>query len=399
MNQTSFSIDDPRINLPPNRYSVLQQDAFDLLSLSDKQRSCVPGPEPVIGPLRQRLVQRHTEMPRTRIPVSEPDLSGNERRYVNECIETGWISSAGPFIEKFERAFAKFADTHYAISCSSGTAALHLALKALGVGPGDEVIVPAFTMIAVPNAVVYCGATPVLVDVTPDDYNIDCDLLQDAVTPRTKGVIVVHTYGHPARMRDILRIARRFGLFVLEDAAEAHGAMFEGVRIGSLGTIAAFSFYGNKTLATGEGGMVVCNDQELSTVVRTLRDHAFTPERHFWHNYFGFNYRMTNLQAAVGLAQTERGNQLVRARREVAQLYTALLKDINWLRLPREREGCYSSFWMYAVEVLSNAPASRDDIRRQLAAFGIETRGYFVPIHLQPIYFAANRGVQMPVSE
>jgi perosamine synthetase len=314
-------------------------------------------------------------------------------------MESGWISSAGPFVERFEQAFAQFAGTRYAISCSSGTAALHLSLKALGVGPGDEVLVPAFGMIAVPNAVVHCGAVPILVDVAPDDYNIDCSLLQNSITAKTKGIIAVHTYGHPARMRDILRIANRFGLFVLEDAAEAHGALFEGVRTGGLATIGAFSFYGNKTLTTGEGGMVVCNDPQLAAVVRTLRDHAFTPERHFWHSYFAFNYRMTNLQAAVGLAQTERGADLTKARRSVAQGYATGLEAINWLRLPQEREGCFSSFWMYAVEVLGNAPGSRNEVRARLAAFGIETRNYFVPIQVQPIYAEANRLLDMPVSE
>jgi perosamine synthetase len=332
-------------------------------------------------------------------PVAETRLAGNERRYLAECIDTNWISSRGPFVTRFERAFAREAGCAYAVACANGTVALHLAVAGLGLGPGDEVIVPAFTMIATANAVRYTGAEVVLVDAEPVHGNIDPERVEAAITPRTRAIIAVHIYGHPADMRRLSAIAAVHGLALIEDAAEAHGAELDGRRVGGLGRAGTFSFYANKIVTSGEGGMVTTNDAALERVLRRLRDHAFDPARHFWHEYLGFNYRMTNLQAAVGLAQTERLDEVVAARRRVRALYDARLRALPGLALPREDPCARSVFWMYALRVGAAFGVSRDELRRRLAERGIETRSFFVPIHAQPIYFGRFRGQRFPVAE
>jgi perosamine synthetase len=332
-------------------------------------------------------------------PVAETRFVGNERRYLNECIDSNWISSKGPFIRKFEQAFAPQAGCDFAVPCASGTVALHLVLAALGLGPGDEVIVPAFTMIAVANAVRYTGASVKLVDVEPVTLNLDPALVEAAVTPRTKAIVVVHTYGHPAQMHLLQRIARAHNLYLIEDAAEAHGAEISNKRVGGFGLAGTFSFYANKIITTGEGGMVTTNDRRLAAMVRRLRDHAFHPERHFWHEHVGFNYRMTNLQAAVGLAQTERFDSIVVARRQLRTWYDERLGSVPGLQLPVEARGVRSVFWMYAVRTNSDFGCSTDELRSQLARRGIETRSFFIPIHLQPIYIDQFRGQRFPVAE
>jgi perosamine synthetase len=332
-------------------------------------------------------------------PVAETRLAGNERRYLAECIDTNWISSRGAFVTRFERAFAREAGCEYAVACANGTVALHLAIAALGLGPGDEVIVPAFTMIATANAVRYTGAEVVLADAEAVHGNIDADGVEAAITPRTRAIIAVHIYGHPADMRRLGAIAAAHGLALIEDAAEAHGAELDGARVGGLGRAGTFSFYANKIVTSGEGGMVTTNDAALERVLRRLRDHAFDPQRHFWHEYLGFNYRMTNLQAAVGLAQTERLTEVVAARRRLRALYDARLRGIPGLALPSEDGSARSVFWMYALRVGAAFGMGRDELRRRLAQRGIETRSFFVPIHAQPIYFERFRGQRFPVAE
>ncbi|MDP3789898.1 MAG: DegT/DnrJ/EryC1/StrS family aminotransferase, partial [Candidatus Omnitrophota bacterium] len=241
-----------------------------------------------------------------KIPVSEPLLKGNELKYLTKCIKSNWISSAGNYVERFEKKFSRCCEAGYGIACTSGTTALHLALTGFGIGRGDEVIIPTFTMIATANAVSYTGAKPVLVDSEPRTWNIDPAKIEEKITRRTKAIIAVHTYGHPAEMDRIRAIAKRYRLFVIEDAAEAHGAEYKGKRAGSIGDAACFSFYANKIITTGEGGMITTNNKKFAEFTGNLRDHAFSKERHFWHKYLGYNYRMTNLQAAVGLAQAER---------------------------------------------------------------------------------------------
>lgn len=334
------------------------------------------------------------------IPVCEPTLRGNELKYVQQAVETNWISSAGGFIRDFEARFAEACGTRYGIACANGTVALHLALATLGLGPGDEVILPAFTMIATINAVTYCGATPVLVDNELTYWQMDVDHVADTITPRTRAIIPVHIYGHPVDMDALNEIACQHEIMVIEDAAEAHGAEYKGRRCGSLGAAASFSFYGNKILTTGEGGMVTTSSQDIARLAWNLRDHAFSSERHFWHKFVGFNYRMTNLQAALGLAQVEQLDDLVAARRRNATLYTSLLQDIPGITTPPEAPWAKNVFWMYGILVDREAfGMSRDELRRVLAGSGIETRTFFIPMHCQPVYWQAFRGQRFPVAE
>jgi perosamine synthetase len=359
----------------------------------------VPGPEPQLEIRLPRIPVVEEALTRQIIPVSDPRLDGNELRYLTQCVQSNWISSAGRFVREFEETFARVVGCRYGVACSNGTTSLHLALVTFGLRPGDEVLMPAFTMIATANAIKYTGATPVLVDSERETWNPDPTRFEGAVTPRTRGIVVVHTYGHPVDMDPILELAARRGLWVLEDAAEAHGAAYRGRPIGSIGQAASFSFYANKIITTGEGGMITTNDPEFARLGRRLRDHAFSDERHFWHKYLGFNYRMTNMQAAVGLAQTERLEELVRIRRENAARYSARLRRIPGLTLPVERPWAKNVYWMYGVVVEDAFGISRDELRRRLARRGIETRTFFIPIHLQPIYYELFRGQRFPVAE
>ncbi|MGH9437337.1 MAG: DegT/DnrJ/EryC1/StrS family aminotransferase [Terriglobia bacterium] len=274
-----------------------------------------------------------------KISVSHPWFAGNEKKYVNECLDTMWISSLGRFIAQFEEEFAQFCGARHAIACNNDTTALHLALLAMGVEPGDQIIVPTLTYVAPVNAVKYCGATPVLVDSEPSTMNMDPALIEDRITAKTKGIMAVHLYGHPAEMDPILEIARRHGLFVVEDAAEAHGAMYRGRRVGALGDIATFSFFGNKIITTGEGGMVVTNNSDVDAKVRLLRGQGMDPKRRYWFQTVGFNYRMTNIQAALGLAQLEQIHTHIQRRRTVAGWYLKHLSPLErWLQLPMEMD-------------------------------------------------------------
>jgi perosamine synthetase len=340
-------------------------------------RELIPGPDPVVRSASGRPV----------IPVADTRLDGNEVEYVMQCVRAGWISSVGPFVGEFEEAFGRAVGCEHAVACANGTVALHLALASLGIGPGDEVIVPAFTMIAVANAVSYTGARPVLVDCEPDTWNLDPEQVEARIGPRTRAIVAVHTYGHPAEMAALRELADHHGLFLIEDAAEAHGATYRGRPVGSLGDVATFSFYANKIITTGEGGMVTTNDGRLAERARTLRDHAFSKERHFWHKHLGFNYRMTSMQAAVGLAQVERFAELVARRRANGRLYAERLQSVPGLRLPVERPDATSVFWMFGLVVEDEFGCTRDELRRRLASAGVETRTFFIPLHLQPIYF------------
>ena len=335
---------------------------------------------------------------RKKIPVCEPKLDGNELKYVTKCFETSWISSAGENIQKFEEEFAQACGAKYGVSCTSGTAALHLALATLGVGRGDEVIIPTFTMIATANAVTYTGAKPVLVDSELNTWNINVKKMEEKITHRTKVIMPVHTYGHPADMDKILDIAKKYNLYVVEDAAEAHGSEYQGRKIGSMGDIAGFSFYANKIITTGEGGMLTTDNEEMAKIARSLRGHAFSEERHFWHNYIGFNYRMTNLQSAIGLAQMEKFDENVRRRIQNAKLYNSMLKNIKGITLPPQTKGVKNVYWMYSILVNDEFNITRDELRKKLAKRGIETRTFFIPIHLQPIYFR-RYNERFPVAE
>jgi perosamine synthetase len=349
----------------------------------------LPGPEPV-------LAQGNGTRP---LRVAETQLDGHELEYVTECIRTNWVSSTGGFVRRFEEAFAAAAGCEFGVSCTSGTTALHLAAAAAGIAPGDEVILPTFTMIASPNAVSYVGATPVLVDTDADTWNLDLGRVRDRIGPRTKAIMIVHTYGHTVDADAIRELADANGLVVIEDAAEAHGARFNGQLAGSLGTVAAFSFYGNKIVTTGEGGMVTTNDARIASIARELRDHGFSRERHFWHRFKAFNFRMSNLQAAVGLAQVERLDELVTIRRETARMYRAGLAGIPGIELPPTEAGHEDANWMFGCVLSEDFGLSRDELRARLAADGIETRTFFVPIHVQPAYADAFAGRRFPTAE
>lgn len=331
------------------------------------------------------------------IPVAEPALIGNEKEYVLDCLESTWISSNGKYIERFERAFAEFCGVKHALSCCNGTVALHLALLALGVGPGDEVIVPTLTYVASANAVAYCGARPILVDSEPETWNINPGLILKHITPRTKGIMVVHLYGHPTDMDPILALARQHGLFVLEDAAEAHGAEYKGQRVGSIGEIATFSFYGNKVITTGEGGMVVTNDDDLARKVRQLKGQGQDPERRYWFPVRGYNYRMTNVEAAIGLAQMEKIDWHMQRRRENAEWYRKYLGGKAQFTLSPEMPWARNAYWINCVVLDGAFPLSRDAVMKELARAGVETRPFFYPMHTLPMYREA--GTNFPLAE
>lgn len=320
------------------------------------------------------------------IPVATPVLAGNEKAYVLDCIDSSWISSCGKYVEKFERAFADFCGVRHAVSCNSGTAALHLALLALGVGPGDEVIVPTLTFVATANAVTYCGARPRFVDVDPDTWTLDPALIEAKLTARTKAILPVHLYGHVAHMDAIAEIARRHNLFVVEDAAEAHGADFRGRRVGSLSDVGAFSFYGNKIISCGEGGMVVTDSDEIGRYAAQLRGQGVDLARRYWFPIIGYNYRMPNLTAAVGLAQVERIDWHIDRRREVASWYRDLLHDVPGVRWQSEVDGRRSVDWLFTIMLDEPIRARRDEVMARLFERGIETRPVFYPMHVLPPY-------------
>ncbi len=378
---------------------MLQPAELSLEEMGDLAQ-IIPIADPEVK-LRYRAIPAFDQPTRRHIiPVCEPTLGGNELKYVQRAIETNWISSAGSFIPEFEHRFAEFCGAKYGVSCNNGTVALHLALATLGLEPDDEVILPAFTMIATINAVTYCGARPVLVDSEPTYWQMDVAQVAAKITPRTKAIIPVHTYGHPVDMDPLLELADRHGLSVLEDAAESHGAEYKGRRTGGLGRAGVFSFYGNKIITTGEGGMITTNDEHLARLAWNLRDHAFSHERHFWHKFVGFNYRMTNLQAAVGLAQTEQLDGFVAARRRNAALYTQRLATIPGITTPPEAGWAKNVFWMYGILVDEAAYGmNRDQLRQVLAENGVETRTFFIPMHCQPVYWQQFKGQRYPVAE
>lgn len=318
-----------------------------------------------------------------RIPVYQPWLCGNEEQYVLDCIRSNWISSKGSYITKFEEQFAATIATRHAISVCNGTVALHVALAALGIGPGDEVIVPTFTYIAPVNAVVYCGATPVFVDSDLQTWQIDPDDVYRRIGPRTKAIIAVHLYGHPAPMDALTALAREHGLFLIEDCAEAFGARYQHRHVGTFGDIATFSFYGNKTITTGEGGMVVTSDDMLAERVRRLKGQGLAPYREYWHDIIGYNYRMTNIAAAIGLAQLENASLFLERKRAIANRYRQLLEGTP-LVFQLEAPEVVHSWWM--VSVLTSTAHDRDLLRSHLRTAGIETRPTFYPVHTMPMY-------------
>lgn len=328
--------------------------------------------------------------------LAAPDLSGSEAAYVQECLRTNWISSKGRFIEAFESCFARFTQRRHAIATCNGTAALHIALAGLGVGPGDEVIVPSLTYVAAVNAVAYCGGTPVFADSDPRTGCLAVDSVARLLTPRTRGVVAVHLYGHPCEMRPLLDLAAANRLWLLEDCAEAHGATYDGAPVGSFGKAAMFSFFGNKVVTTGEGGMVVTDDDDLASHLRLLRGQGMDPGQRYWHPILGYNYRMTNIQAAIGLGQMEHVDQLLYDRRRIADWYRERLADVPGLTLLDEYPPASSIFWL--VSALVDRASRRDPLLAELAEAGIETRPFFHPVHRFPMYQGARTDAGCPVA-
>jgi perosamine synthetase len=328
-----------------------------------------------------------------------PALIGNEKKYILDCLDSNWISSSGKYVELFEAAFAEFCRVRHAISCCNGTAALHLSLLALGVGPGDEIIVPTLTFVATSNAVIYCGARPVFVDSDRETWNLDPSLLENLITPRTKGIIVVHLYGHPVDMDPILDLAFKHNLFVIEDAAEAHGAQYKGRKVGSLADIATFSFYGNKIITTGEGGMVVTNDDALADKVLLLKGQGLDPHHRYWFPIVGYNYRMTNVAAAIGMAQLEKVDWHIARRREIATQYYQHLRGIRCITLQPEKPWAHNVYWMNSIVLNKECRISRDNMMSKLADSGIETRPFFYPMHTLPIYRDLAQAQEFPVAD
>jgi len=333
-----------------------------------------------------------------RISIANPILNGNERKYVDECIDTGWISANGRFIKEFEDGFAKFCGTKYALACCNGTMTLHLALKALGIGPGDEVIMPALTYIATANAVSYCGAKPVFVDSEEGTWNINPIEVEKAITPKTRAIIPVHLYGLPANMTRIMEIADKHGIPVVEDAAEAHGALWEGRRVGSIGQIGSFSFFGNKIITCGEGGMLTTNDKALYEKMKLLRSQGVDPNKRYWHTTVAYNYRMTNLQAAVGLGQLEKIEWHMERRQHVAQLYKKALGELSgYVGMQEVPQGARHVYWMVSVVLKDTVRKSRDEVMAQMEEKNIEMRPLFYPMHTMPPY--EDRDAHFPVAE
>ncbi|MBU6430348.1 MAG: DegT/DnrJ/EryC1/StrS family aminotransferase, partial [Cyanobacteria bacterium REEB65] len=304
--------------------------------------------------------------------------------YVTDAVKSGWVSSLGTYLDRFELAFAEFCGTRYAIATSNGTTGLHLALTALGIGIGDEVVIPDLTFIATANAVRYCGATVKIVDIEEPSLGMDPAQFEAAIGPRTRAVIPVHLYGHPADMREINRIAAKHGVAVVEDAAEAHGADLEGRRVGSLGRCGVFSFYGNKILTSGEGGMITTDDEALNQRARYLRDHAMSKAKRYWHDEIGFNYRMTNLQAALGCAQLERMPSLMAKRRDIFAAYQEGLADLPGIRLNSTAQGATNAYWMVCLELMEAASHERDRLMEGLRAHRVDSRPYFYPLSDMP---------------
>ncbi len=328
------------------------------------------------------------------IPISKPSIGAREKELVLDALDSGWVSSIGKYIDQFEVDFARYCGTEYAVAVSNGTTGLHLALAALGLQPGDEVIIPDLTFVATANAVAYTGATPVLADIDAETLCIDPASVKSLMSARTKAIIPVHLYGHPADMDALMEIGDAHGVAVIEDAAEAHGAEYKGRKVGGIGKCGVFSFYGNKVITTGEGGMLTTNDRDFQARARRLRDHAMSAQRRYFHEERGFNYRITNLQAALGVAQLERIEDFLDRRAEIMSWYSAEIATGDRVRLNRVKNWAKSAFWMVCLEVDGLDELRRDEFMQALKARGIDTRPYFCTMSSMPMY----RQSPLPIS-
>ncbi len=335
------------------------------------------------------------------IPVNEPLIREREKEYVLECLQTGWISSAGKFIAEFESRWAEYCGMEYGVAMCNGTAALSAAVACIDLKPGDEVILPTFTIISCALAIVENGGTPVLVDSDPKTWTMDVAQVAEKITSRTRAIMPVHIYGHPVDMDPLIELAQQHDLLIIEDAAEAHGAEYKGKKCGGLGDISCFSFYANKIITTGEGGMALTRDPDLAERLRSERNLAFRKDRRFFHTKLGHNYRLTNVQAAIGLAQLERIEEHIAKKRWMARAYTERLQDIHQLQLPVEKSWAKNVYWMYGVVLAEDVPMDADDFALRLHAEGVDTRPFFLGMHEQPVFQERGLfiGERYPVAE
>jgi len=335
------------------------------------------------------------------IPVNEPRIGLHELEYVRECLQTGWISSEGRFIGAFEQAWADYCGMKFGVAVSNGTTALQLAVACLDLQPGEEVILPTFTIISCAQAITYNGGTPVLVDCDARTWCMDVGQVEAKITPRTRAIMPVHIYGHPVDMQPLWDVARQHNLIIIEDAAEAHGAEYKGARCGSLGDINCFSFYANKIITTGEGGMVLTNNESYANQVRSLRNLCFQKERRFYHTALGHNFRMTNIQAALGFAQVENIEAAIQHKRWMGQEYTRRLSQIKGLQLPVEEAWAKNVYWMYGIVLEPSTGATAEEFAKRLSERGVMTRPFFLGMHEQPVFLARGLFVDehYPVAE
>lgn len=344
------------------------------------------------------------------IPVNEPLLGERELKNISDCVRTGWVSSVGQFIEQFEESWASYCGRRYGVAVSNGTVALQLAVASLGLEPGDEIIMPTFTIISCALAVIYNDCVPVLVDSAPETWCMDVDQVEGKITPCTKAIMPVHIYGHPVDMDPVLELAEKHGLAVIEDAAEAHGAEYLSGRdtsdpvwrrCGSFGTLSCFSFYANKLITTGEGGMVLTDDLALAERIRSLRNLCFQPERRFYHEELGYNFRLTNLQAGLGLAQLERMEEIIARKRWMGKEYTRRLQGLPGLQLPVEEPWARSVYWMYGVVLSEEIGMDNAEFALRLAERGVDTRPFFLGMHEQPALLQRGlfAGERYPIAE
>lgn len=320
------------------------------------------------------------------ILVSEPVIGKKEIEYVNECLQTGWISSAGSYIEKFETSWAKYCGMSHGIACSNGSAALEIAIGAMNLKPGGEVIMPSFTIISCAQAITYNGLTPVLVDCEEDTWCIDVSKIEKKITSKTVAIMPVHMYGNPVDMDPLLALAKKHNLKIIEDAAQVHGGEYKGKKLGGLGDVSCFSFFANKIITTGEGGMVLTNSDEYAKKARMLRNLCFEPGRRFVHKELGYNYRLTNIQAAIGAAQVERIEELVQKKIEVGEYYLQGLKDVKGIKLPVEKSYGKNLYWMFGIVLEESTGETAETFALKMKELGVETRPFFLGMHEQPYY-------------
>jgi perosamine synthetase len=318
------------------------------------------------------------------IPISIPSITDLELEYVTDAVKSSWISSLGKYIDEFESSFASFCDAKYGVAVSNGTVAIHLALVCLGIKEGDEVIVPDLSFVATANAVLHAGATPVFADIDPFNLCIDPIDVRKKITNKTKAIMPVHLYGHPADMIALNAIAKEFNLLIIEDAAEAHGATIKGKKVGSWGKCATFSFYGNKNITTGEGGMITTDDEDLYKKLKYLRDHGMSKEKRYWHTEVGYNYRMTNVQAAIGCAQLKRIDEIMLKKQEIFSWYSEGLSGIENISINRTYPWATNAYWLIAMEIVGFKEKERDEFMEKLKEKGVDSRPFFYPMSEMP---------------